>query len=388
LVLVEVALAVMLLSASGLTAKGLTSRAATPPGFDSANLATARVSLPSARYPTHGHLTQFHREVLQRLGAQPGVESVALSTSIPMGGGAPPPYEIRIEGRGAFDLPTGLGFHAVSPSYFSTMSIPVLRGRAFNELDQLESRPVMLISQSAATKFFPGEDPIGRRIDWGFNEGEWRHVYREIVGVVADVRSRGLHEPGGSDGYIPLAQNPDNLPVTVIARSSRAESLLRKLPEVVEGIDPSQDVANLAMMEELIADSLKSERHLVILLAAFGVAALALAVFGVFGVVAYTAAQRTRELGIRMALGSTPEAVVWLVMKPGFVLLASGVCIGLAGAFLVGRLLAGQVPELATVDWFVYAAIPVALAFAGVVGCAIPALRAATMPPSEALRHA
>lgn len=388
LVVVEVTLAVMLLVASGLTAKTLAERAATPPGFNSANLATARVALPPARYPTHPQVAQFHRELLQRLDAEQGVAAVALSSSIPMAGGLPPPYEIRIEGRAAFDMPTGLGFHTVSPSYFSTMGIPLLRGRVFNELDQLHSRPVMLISQSAATQFFPGEDPIGRRIDWGFNEGEWRHVFREIVGVVADVRSRGLGAPGGSDGYVPLAQNPDNLPMTVVVRSAGPGSLLPKIPSVLQGIDASQDVANLAMMDDLIADSLKSERQLVILLGAFGVAALALAVFGVFGVVAHAAAQRTRELGIRMALGSTPEGVLWLVIKPGVLLLAGGVCLGLAGALLGGRALADQVPELATLDWMVYLATPLVLAFSGVIGCTVPAWRAATMPPAEALRRA
>lgn len=388
LVLVEVALAVMLLAASGLTAKALADRAATPPGFDSKHLATARVALPSARYPTHGNVARFYHDLSERLRSEQGVESVAFSSSIPMGGGSPPPYEIRIEGRPAFLMPTGLGFHTVSPTYFSTMGIPVLRGRTFNDLDQLESRPVMLISQSAAAQLFPGEDPIGRRIDWGFNQGEWRHVYREIVGIVGDVRSRGLHEPGGSDGYIPFAQNTDNLPMLLLVRSPRAELLLPKIAGIVESVDASQDVANLSMMDDLIADSLKSDRQLVILLAGFGLAALALAVFGVFGVVAYSAAQRTRELGIRMALGSTPEAVVWLVLKPGFALLAGGVCVGLAGALLVGRMLAGQVPELAQFDWTVYAAIPLVLAFAGVLGCVAPAWRAAAMPPSEALRHA
>jgi hypothetical protein len=294
-----------------------------------------------------------------------------------------------IEGRAPFPPNDGvtLGFHTISPAYFATMAIPVLRGRPFDDSDTATGRQVIIISQVAASRFFPGEDPIGHRIDWGFNDGEWKHVYREIVGVVGDVRRDGLNQPIDADGYVPLAQNPDCRTMSIVVRSPRGEAMLHELPSLVESADANQDVDDLAMVEDLVAESIKSQRHVALVLTAFAIAALALAGLGLFGLVSYATAQRTREIGIRMALGSPPEAAIGFILLATLRVILGGLCLGLAGAFLLGRALGSRLPEVSAFDGMVYSLIPLIVAIVSVMACVVPAWRAARISPAIALRY-
>jgi putative ABC transport system permease protein len=387
LVTAQVAVAFALLAGSGLATKGFAKVASIPPGFDARNLATGRVTLPEARYGDHNRALTFFGEALSRLAARPDVEKVAASSSVPVGDA--PQFAFAIEGRAP--PPRGeepsFGFHTVTPGYFQTVRIPLLRGRDFGAGDDAHGRPVVIVSQAMADRFFPGEDPMGRRLDWDLN-GEQEHVWREIVGVVGDVRREGLDHPIEPDGYVPFAQNPDCREMVLTARSPRPEMLLRDLPGLVQSIDADQDVAELYVVSDRVADSIKNQRYVTFLLGAFAFAALILATLGIFGLASHTTDQRAREIGLRMALGSTSEAVVGIVMKGALRSLAFGVGAGAIGAAIIGRTLASRIPGVVAFDFAIYAAIIAVLTVACLVACLIPARRASKIAPAIALREA
>jgi predicted permease len=390
LVVTQVALALALLAGSGLALKALERLATTPLGFDAENLATATVIVPEAKYPGGGapdwlpveSVVEFYRKAVERVAAQPGVSAATVDLCLPISCGG----SVWVEG-GPLSLEDGrhLGIHAVTLGYFQTMKIPLVRGRYFTAADNHGGRLVAIISQAAAEQLFPGADPIGRRIDTGMDEN---FLWREIVGIVGNVRSRGLDAPGGVDGYFPLEQlGTWNREMTIFARSARSEAVLREIPRAIEAIDPDQDVAELALMRDRVEDTIRHQRHLSLLLGAFALFALLLSALGLFGLVSYATAQRTRELGIRVALGSTPERVVGLVLGSGLRLLMVGLAAGLALAVWVGRELAERIPHVSAFDPGVFAAVSGLLVFAGMLGCLIPAWRAARIAPARALRY-
>jgi putative ABC transport system permease protein len=390
LVVTQVALALALLAGSGLALKALEKLATTPLGFDAENLATATVIIPEAKYPGGGptdwppveSVVEFYRKALERVAALPGVKAATVDICLPVSCGG----TVWVEG-GSLELGDGrrLGTHVVTRGYFQTMKIPLLRGRDFTAADSRDARLVTIISQAAAERLFPGVDPIGRRIDSGHDEYP---VWREVVGIVGNVRSSGLDEPGSVDGYFPLEQmGAWNREMTIFARSDRPDAVLREIPRSIQAIDADQDVAELALMHDRVSDTIRHQRHLALLLGAFAVFALLLSALGLFGLVSYATAQRTRELGIRMALGSTPERVVGLVLGNGLRLLGVGLVAGLVLAVAVGRVLAERIPHTSAYDLGVFAAVSALLVLVGMLGCLIPALRAAQIAPARALRY-
>jgi putative ABC transport system permease protein len=390
LVVTQVALALALLAGSGLALRALEKLATTPLGFDAENLATATVIIPEAKYPGGGppdwlpveRVVEFYRKAVERVGAQPGVRAATVDGCLPISCSG---WAVHVEDDSRL---TGgvktLGTHAVTLGYFDTMKIPLLRGRLFTAADHRGAGLVAIISQAAAEQLYPGLDPIGRRIDSGVDENL---IWREVVGIVGNVRSRGLAEPGGIDGYFPLEQMGSwNREMTIFAHSDRPDAVLREIPRSIQAIDPGQDVAELALMNDRVSDTIRHQRHLALLLGAFAVFALLLSALGLFGLVSYATAQRTRELGIRMALGSTPERVVGLVLGSGLRLLGVGLAAGLVLAFVLGRALAERIPHVSAFDPGVFAAVSALLVFVGILGCLIPALRAAQIAPARALR--
>jgi putative ABC transport system permease protein len=390
LVVTQVALALALLAGSGLALKALEKLATAPLGFDAENLATATVIVPEAKYPGGGptdwppveSVVEFFQKAVERVAALPGVKAATVDICLPISCYG----TVWVEG-GPLGLGDGkrLGTHAVTLGYFQTMKIPLLRGRDFTASDGRDARRVTIISQAAAEQLFPGVDPIGRRIDSGHDEYS---VWREVVGIVGNVRSRGLVEPGSADGYFPLEQmGAWNREMTIFARTDRPDAVLREIPRSIQAIDPDQDVAELSLMTDRVSDTIRHQRHLALLLGAFAVFALVLSALGLFGLVSYATAQRTRELGIRMALGSTPERVVGLVLGSGLRLLGVGLTAGLVLAVAVGRALAERIPHVSAFDPGVFAAVSGLLVFVGILGCVIPAWRAARIAPARALRY-
>lgn len=386
LVVAQVALAFALLVGSGLVARAFARTAAIDPGFDAEGIATARLILSDVKYADGARATRFYDDVLQRVAAEPGVLSVAANSTLPMGG-SNSSGSFRVEGRAPWPPGEGpnLERNVVTPGYFTTMGIPILRGRDFDASDHADARRVVVVSQAVVDRFFPGEDPIGRRIAFGdvsLEEPRWR----EIIGVVGDVRRRGLDEAIAIESFVPLAQEPNRW-MFVVARTRDPQGLLRRLQALVQPLDPEQAISNPRTMEERVARSISSQRYLAVLLVAFAFAALFLATLGLFGVMSYVTGQRTRELGIRIALGAPPRAVIGLVVKSGARLVGLGLAIGLALALVGGRLLANRVPELASFDPVIYGAIPLILGITGMMSCLVPAVRAVRIPPAIALRY-
>jgi putative ABC transport system permease protein len=383
LVIAQVALACVLLVGAGLALKAFAKIASTPPGFDPVDVATASVFLPTSTYSSADRKLAFYRAVMARIAAQPGVEAVAGSLGLPMGNSSL--IQFDIEGRPPW--PPGekksLQYSVVTPAYFGTLGIPLLRGRAFTDADRPEGRLVAILSRSTAEHYFHGMDAVGQRITFSDDEPK---DWLEIVGVVGDVRRLGLAEPVQDEVYLPLAQGPTRV-LTLVARSRRAALLLQAFPTLVAEVDPQLAVTGRSLMSERVAESIGDRRYLVFLLLAFSAAALLLATLGVFGVVSYATSQRGREIGLRMALGSTPEGVVGLVMRSGLRLVAAGLGLGLLAAVVLGRVLSEQAPELAVLDPAVYAAIPAVLALAGLLACLLPAWRAVRIAPASALRY-
>jgi len=391
MVIAQVALALALLVGAGTTLKAFAALASTPLGFEPENLATATVILPEPKYPGGGtpdwppveSVVQFYEQALARIAAHPGVLRASMNRCLPIRCGS---LAVGVEGprRREIYQPT-LGYNVVSPGYFGTLGIPLLRGRDFTRADGRETRPVVILSQTAAARLFPDEDPIGRRLDYG---NDTSVVFREVVGIVGDVRAGRLDGSGGVDGYFPFAQmGAESREMTFFVRTDNPDAFLRELPRSIQAIDPNQDVARLATMQDLVSDSIQVERQLAMLLGAFAVSALLLAALGVFGLVSYTTAQRTRELGIRLALGSMPERVVGLVLVGGLRLLGAGLALGVLLAIFVGRALAGRIPNVTGFEPLITLAVAALLGAVGLLGCVIPAWRAARIAPARALRY-
>jgi putative ABC transport system permease protein len=387
LVVAQVALACVLLVGSGLALRAFQRVASNSPGFDPGDLATAWISLPDVKYADDVRTAAFVRDAMEKIAAQPGVQGVTVNNSLPMGG-SNWSSSFSIEGRPHWprgDEPN-LERNDVPPGYFATMGVPLLRGRDFTDADRADGRPVMIVSQATAERFFPGEDPVGHRIDWGDSDDDDKPIWREIVGVVGDVRRNGLDRPVVAEGYTPYVQHPDHF-FAVVARTPRANELLQALPGLIAEVDPLQAVRSRELMSEVVADTIYTQRHVALLLACFAAAALLLATLGVFGLVSYSTSQRRREIGIRMALGSTPEGVVGLVVNGGLRLVGAGLVLGLAGAVLLGRVLSARVPGVTAFDLAVYLAIPALLGLAGLLACLVPAWRAVRITPASALRY-
>jgi putative ABC transport system permease protein len=386
LVATQVALAFVLLAGAGLAIRGFASAATTPSGFTAREVATAGLSLAGERYSTAPERYAFYQQLLDAIAHHPGVESVAANNILPMTSDEDGFFQI--EGRPPFERGSGpyLVRDVVTPGYFRTMGIPLVQGRDFGAGDTAESRPVVIISQSVAAKLFPDVDPIGRRLAWtwdsrGRREMEWR----EIVGVVGDIRRYGLTYPMPFEGYLPFSQDSRGAMYLAI-RSPRAAAVLDELPAIVRRIDATQAVHDRRLMEDRLRASIDDLRYVSVVMGAFAAMSLLLATLGVFGLASYSTSRRTREFGLRMALGSSPGRIVGLVLSSSLGLVSVGLATGLVVALAVGRLLASRVPEVGGPDAFVFAGIAAILGITGVAASLLPAYRAVRIPPSVALR--
>jgi len=384
LVVTQVAVAFALLTGSALAVEAIVRLLRTPPGFDPTDLATAVLTLPQRKYDDDDKVRAVFRETLRRIAVLPGVESASGNAFLPMGEtaiensflveGRPPPRpgEAPVLERGL-----------VLPRYFETMRIPILRGRAFTPEENETTNPVIILSQTAAEKYFPGEDPIGHRIAFGGPPFRWF----EIVGIAGDVHQRGLAQRKMHDlAYTPFDQDSFN-EMYFVVRTKTPQAVFATLPHLVESVDPELAVSNLTTMQARVAKTIRQPRQVATLLVAFAVASLLLATLGLFGLVSYTTAARTRELGVRLALGSPPRVVVALVVRSGMKLVLLGLGIGLLLSVWVAREVADTVPKATAFDPAVLAPIPLVLGLAGLLACLLPAMRAVRTPPASALRY-
>jgi putative ABC transport system permease protein len=383
LVIAEVSLSVALLIGAGLLLRSFSKLQDVKLGFEPENLLTMRISLPRSRYQGDPEAWAFYTRLLREVKALPGVQDAALTSLAPLGGGGTS-GEIQIPGRAAASdggMPSS-AWRVVSPGYLRTLGIP-LRGRDFDERDTAESQPVTIISEEMARRYWPGEDALGKPVTL---RSLGAKTYT-IIGVAGDVRSFGPDAEPGPLAYVSTA---------VMARAIRSDLVVRTRAEpmaqtaavrgVFRSIDPNVPVYDIRTVERLLYDSLGSRRFNMFLLGSFAGVALLLASVGLFGVMAYLVSQRTREIGVRLALGAQPRDVFRLVIGHGMLLALIGAGVGLAGAFGLARFLETLLFQIKPTDALAFTLAPALLLGVALLACYIPARRAMKVDPMVALR--
>lgn len=386
LVVAEMAVCLSLLVGAGLLARTLAMVGAQNPGFSERGTLTARVNVSGARLPDGNALRAFQAKVLDRVRALPGVISAGAVLSLPIDPGVRGNLTFHIEGRVPAEPGEQVaGYQAASDGYFETMGIPVLHGRGFTAADTAEAAPVSVVSQAFAERYFPGEDALGRRITWG-DPDDRETSWSTIVGVVGSVRLDGLDAAPRIEAYQPMAQAPWPFMAVVLRSSVRPESLVEPLRRAIVEVSPTQPVEQIQTMEQILRDSLARRRATMLLLWAFAGLALAMSAVGLYGVMSFAVAQRSRELGLRMALGADGGSIRAMVMREAAVLLAAGVAAGGVATLILGRLIEGFLFHVRPGDPLAFAAAGAVLTAAALVAAWVPAHRASRTDPMRALR--
>ena len=387
LVLAEVALALVLLVGAGLLLRSFANLQGIDPGFRSAGVLTLEVSPPEFKYENEEQQSAFYGRLLERVSALPGVERAASAFPLPLdGSGFVLTYAIAGRPEPAPGNEPVAAIRVVTPEFFRALDVPVLRGRAFGDGDRLGAEKVAVVIQSWARREFPGQDPIGQRLtfdDPADADAEWMTV----VGVVGDVRHRALSEDPMAEVYWSQLQLPQRHATLVVEAAGDPAALTAAVRAAVREVDPDLPVYRVRTLDEVVAASLSSSRFNAVLFGLFAALALALAAVGVYGVVSYAVAQRTHEIGIRMALGAGHRSVVGMVLRQGMGTVLLGVAAGLVGAVFASRLLAGLVFGVSPRDPLTFALVPLALAAVALLANVVPAKRATQVDPMIALRR-
>ena len=383
LVVSEVALSLVLLTGAGLLIKSFVRLLQTDPGYETGRVLTTRLSLSETKYPGPDQQAAVYQQVLQRLGALPGVEAVGAASLLPLGGRDS--YNVfRIEGRAPFapGQEPYIRYQVVSPDYFRAMGIPLRQGRAFTEQDAKGSPPVLIVNEAFARRHLMGEDSLGKRVQIGDDSP------REIIGIVGDVRHQGLDKETQPEFYVSYLQNPRrNFQLVVRTASSDPATLAASVRSAIKEVDKEQLIGEITPMDTLLARSVAPRRFNMLLLGSFALMALVLASVGVYGVMAYSVTRRTHEIGIRIALGATRKDVLRLVVGQGMLLAFIGVGVGLVGAFVGTRMMESMLYGVSASDPAVFAGVSALLTITALVACYLPARRATKIDPMIALRH-
>jgi len=385
LVVSEIAIAMMLLIGAGLLMKSFVNLMNVNPGFRPGNVLTMSVVLPRPRYPEQTRWVSFYDQLLERIGRLPGVESVGAVSSLPLSGGGTD-SDFMIEGRpeaGPGEQPVAW-YSSVSPGYFATMGIRVVKGRVFTEQDRAESPPAIVITEAMAKRYFPDEEPLGKRIG---NSNGGQIAWREIVGVVADVKHFGLDTDARPTMYLPHAQVPVRFMSLTIHTASEPLRIVADVRRQVSDLDGNLAVSNILTMDQLVSQSVADPRFILVLLASFAGIALLLAALGIYGLISYSVTQRTHEIGLRMALGAEASDVLRMVVGHGALMASIGVGIGMACAFALTRLMSSLLFDVSATDPAIFASIGLLLMGVALAASFVPARRAIRVDPMIALRY-
>jgi predicted permease len=387
LVIAETAVSLVLLIGAGLLIRSFVQVLRVDPGFDPHHVLTAQINLPAARYP-HDRRLQFYDAFLARLAALPGVRSAAAGYPLPLTSGDIG-ISFTIEGRPVApgDEP-GAAVGVVTPGYFETLRIPILAGRAFTARDGTMAPPVVIVNEAFARKFFPGENPIGKRLTPGLGDGVVKHPVRQIIGLAGSVKRQQLTGELDPQYYLPYAQALITSPTLLIRTAGDPARLTAALREQLAQADRDIPLFRVASMDELVSKAAAQPRFQTMLLTAFAVLALLLSALGLYSVLSYMVAQRTLEIGLRMALGAQRGDVLAWILRRGMLLAAAGLAVGLAASVFVTRLLSasGMLYRIERFDPLTFAAVTFLLVVVSLISSAAPAVRAANLDPVQTLR--
>ena len=383
LVVSQIAVAALLLVGSGLLLRSFAQILAVDPGFHAENVLTMDISLPSSKYKESAQLVAFFDNLIGRIRTLPGTLSAGAVINLPLGdGGMNGDFQVQGRTFPPNQLPTAEK-SIVTADYFRAMGVRLLRGRLFTEQDGRDAHTVAIINESLARRLWPNQYPIGQRLDIGLTE---KTNWQEIVGVVADVKGEALDASTTSEIYVPHPQMPVSAMALVIRSASDPATLAAAVRRRVAEVDKEQPIFNVQTMQKVVSNSLSGRRMSTILLAAFAGCAMLLASIGIYGVVSYWVAQRTREIGIRSALGARQSDILRMVLGHGMLLAAAGTGIGLAASLVLTRFLATLLFGVSSHDVTTMAASAAALIGVALLACYIPARRAAKVDPLVALR--
>jgi Acidobacterial duplicated orphan permease len=385
-IVAQFSLALMLLVGAGLLIRSFQRVLQVDPGFQTTNIVSGAISLPDTGYKEHSQKRGFYLELMRRLEAAPGVDSVGAGTDLPLGSTWTKIFSI--EGQ----VPTpGAGLNVdshtvVLENYFQTLGIPLIRGRFFSDVDTLKSTPVVIVNRTLADRYFHGQDPIGHRMKWGPPESDG--YWMTIIGVVGDVKQFDLEKDVRPQTYESVLQYPSFSGLRIVLRGkSSAQNLITALRTAVHAIDSQLPIMRVRTMEEIMSQSISPRRFYLILVLVFAVSAIALAAVGLYGVVSYAVEQRTREIGIRLSLGAARNDVLTLLLGWALSMVALGVITGIAGSLVIARVLRGFLFGIKPTDPITFLAVPLLLAAVALLASYIPARRATRVDPMIALRY-
>ena len=382
LLVAEVSLSLVLLISAGLFLTSFARLQRVQPGFDPEGVFTAQVVLPPQRYD-EAKLVAFFEQFYQKLATLPGGASAALTDRLPLTG-AQTPAPVAVRGRPVPPMSERphANRHLVSPGYFATLAIPIRAGRDFNERDSARVPHVAIVNETFARRHFPGEDPIGRTLITGMAQ-----LPSEIVGVVADVRSTGLNTPPEADYFLPALQRPETFTNILVRTNLGPAAMTPAVRDALRAVDPDLPLLQPEALSTRIAETIADRKLALTLLAGFAALALVLASLGVYSVMSHLVAFRTSEIGIRMALGATSGAVLRMVLGHSRRLTLLGIAIGMAGAFMLSRLMQQALFEVNSTDPLIYLAVAVMLLVVAEFASWVPARRATRIDPVIALRN-
>jgi putative ABC transport system permease protein len=382
LVVGQVALSLLLLIGAGLLLRSLARLLRVDPGFDAHNVLTMNVSLPTVKYAKPEQQIAFFDDVLRRVSALPGVRNAAISAALPMSWKRITP----MLPEGQPEVPLGqrpfLDIEAISPQWFDTMRVPLRNGRGFTAADNAEAPKVLVVNETFARRFWPNQNPVGKHVVVGRGPGA-----SEVVGVAADVRNKGLAEEAQAQVYIPFAQLPWGNMNLLVRTDMTPQSLASAVKKQISAVDVDQPVTSIQTVDELMDSSRAQPRFTMMLLAVFSLAALALAVIGIYGVLAYSVAQRRHEMAIRLALGAERGDILRLVVRQGFTLAIVGIAVGWFAALLMTRLMSSMLYDVGARDLTTFALAPIIFLVIALLASYLPARRATKLDPVEALRE-
>lgn len=382
LVVTEVALSLVLLIGAGLMIKSFWRLQQVNAGFEAQDLLRIEVALPESKYPESRKRTTFFQESLEKISALPGVTGAAVINSPPLSGRrniSVFPIEGHPEATGIADAVLA-DFREISPNYFRMMGIPLLQGRAFTDRDSQNSPRVVIVSQSFAARYAPGEDLMGKRVRV---EGDWHSV----IGVISDVRQSGLDEEAAPHVYIPYLQFSPSRAGILVRTTGDPLNLVGAVRSAIQNVDHDQPIYNVSTMDAMISSAVAPRRLNLVLLGAFALVALTLAAVGIYGVMANLVTQRTGEIGLRMALGAQPRDVLRLFVGKGLRLATMGVAVGLGASLALARLMETLLYGVSASDPITFAAITALLLSVALLACFVPARRASKVDPMVALRY-